>query len=192
MLNPNKIRQLLALLITLAGVSLVAVISLKVYREKPMTGFLPRLPGNIEVSLQKIHYTETRHGIKKWDILADKAEYDKDHEVTHLTGIKLILAGNRSTGDITLVSDRADYYNKTKDVHLKGHVTAESASGMRFLTDEATYLAAQGVILAPGRVKFSDRMLSVEGVGMEYMSSAKKMKLSRDVAATVSPEAGSR
>jgi len=49
----------------LASLSLVAVIVLKIYRGRVTKELLRNLPQNIDVSLNKVHFTETRDGIKK-------------------------------------------------------------------------------------------------------------------------------
>lgn len=190
MLKPNKIRQLLAFFIVVATLSIVAAIVLKVYGDKERAELLRQLPKNIDVSLQKIHYTETRDGVKKWDLLADKAEYEKARDLTHLTGIRLVVAGDRATGDITLTADRAEYHNTSRDVRLIGNVVAKSVSGMEFVTDSAAYIAARSMIKTPDRVRFADKTLKVEGVGMEFMPETKNVRILNDVTADIMPGAG--
>src|SRR5512142_913132 len=126
MIKSNKIRQLLALFVIVSVLSITAAIAVKLYRGRSTAEMLRKLPQNIEVSLQKIHYTETRDGKKKWDLIADKAEFDKKREVTHLTGVRLVVAGSSSTGDITVTAPVADYHNSSKDVTLEGQVEARS------------------------------------------------------------------
>jgi LPS export ABC transporter protein LptC len=183
MIKTNKIRQLLALFVVLASISLAAVIVLKVYRSKGQAELLRKLPQNIDVSLQKVHFTETRNGIKKWDLVADKADYDKSREVTHLTGIRLVVAGDRATGDVTVTAERAEYYNTVKDIGLVGRVEAKSASGMEFTADSMTYVAARSLLRTPGRVRFSDGTITVEGVGMEFTPATKNVRILKDVTA---------
>jgi len=190
MIKRNKIRQLLALVIVLAGISLVAAILFEVYREKRPAERLSRLPKNIDVSLQKIHYTETKNGVRKWDLLADKAEYDKGKEITRLTGVRMTVNGDRTTGDIVLTADRADYLNKTRDVRLSGNIVARSGTGMAFSTGHAEYIAARSMIRTTDRVRFADGNLTVEGIGMELMTDSRSVKIVRDVTATVRSGSG--
>src|SRR3974377_635208 len=186
----NKIRQLLALTIVVASVSLVVPIILKVTRLRGPAEVLPRLAKNVDVSLQKIHYTETKQGVKQWDLVADKAEYTKTQEIIHLTGIRLVVAGNPQTGDITLTAEQGEFSNKTKDVHLAGNVVARSVSGMEFTTSQAAYRAARSMIESPARVKFTDGKLTLEGVGMELMTVTKNLRIQRDGTADIRSEAG--
>jgi len=190
MTKSNKIRQLLALLVVAGSLSLAAVIVMKIYQGRETKELLRNLPKNIDVSLQKIHFTETKEGIKKWDLVADKADYDKKREITHLSGIHLVIAGDGTTGDITLTAPRADYHNITRDVTLDGKVVAKSASGMEFTTNGASYIAARSVILTSSRVKFTDGKLILEGVGMEFVPETKNVRLLNSVTAHFTPRAG--
>lgn len=188
MLKPHKIRQLLALAIVFSALSLVVTIALKVYWGRRHADTTARIFPTADISLQKIHYTETKKGKKQWDLLADKAEYVKEKETTRLTGVQLVLADYGATGDISLTADRADYRNKTGDVDLSGNIKARSASGMEFSTVSAGYNAARGVITTADPVRFTDGLLSVEGVGMELAIESRRVRIGGGVTAKVTPE----
>ena len=190
MTKSNKIRQLLALFVILASLSLVAIIVIKIYKGRVTKQLLRKLPKNIDVSLKKIHFTETREGIKKWDLVADKAEFNKKMEVTHLTGVHLTIAAGGKMGDITLTAPRADYHNITRDVRLDGKVIAKSSSGMEFTLEDAEYIAARSVIVSSGRVRFTDGKLTMEGVGMEFKPETKNFRILTGVTASIVPGAG--
>lgn len=187
MVNQTKIRQLLAWVIIIAVLALAAAIALKAYRGMRSGPVLPSLPKNIDVSLQKIHYTETKGGRKKWDLLADRAEYDKAGEMVRLTGIRLEVAMAGKTGDLVLTSRQADYHTRTRDVELIGNVVAKSASGMELTTGRIAYIAADSMLKTADRVKFTDAALAVEGVGMEFMLDTKRLKIMQRVEASYTP-----
>ncbi len=187
MIKTNKIRQLLALFVIVTSLSIAAAIAVKLYRSRETADMLRKLPKNIEISLQKIHFTETRDGVKKWDLVADKADYDKKLEVTHLSGVRLVVTGDRSTGEITLTAPRADFHNTTKDVRLDGDVVAKSASGMEFTTSNVSYVAARSLIKTSSPVKFSDGKLTLEGVGMEFKPETKNVRILNRVVANIRP-----
>lgn len=172
------------------SLSIVAVIAVKLYRGRVTAELLRKLPKNIEVSLQKIHFTETKDGVKKWDLVADKADYDKKGEVTHLTGVRLVVAGERATGDITLTALRADFHNVSKDVRMDGNIVARSASGMEFTAANATYIAARSLIVSSDRVSFTDGKLKLEGVGMEFVPQTKNIRILSKVTANIKPGGG--
>ena len=190
MIKSNKIRQLLALFVVVSIISLTATIAVKIYLGRGTAELLRKLPKNIDVSLQKIHYTETREGVKKWDLVAEKADYDKSREVTRLTDVRLVVAGNGSTGEITLTAPVADYHNTTKDVTLNGQVEARSVSGMEFTTSDVKYIAASSLLKTSNPVKFTDGKLTLEGVGMEFKPATKNVRVLSKVTANILPRAG--
>ena len=190
MITSGKNRQILALVIITATLAVAGAIALKAYRGMRAGPLLPSLPKNIDVSLQKIHYTETKGGMKKWDLVADKAEYDKVNELIRLAVIRFEVAGAGKAGELVLTADRGTYHTVSKNVDLVGNVVAKSASGMMFTTGQAAYAAARSMVYTADRVKFSDGSLTVEGRGMEFLVAEKKMKILQDVTAGFIPGAG--
>jgi LPS export ABC transporter protein LptC len=189
MIKLNKIRQLLAFFVIMASLTLVGMISYKIYQGR-LSKELPRkLPKNIDISLKQVHLTETRDGEKKWDLIAERADYDKGQEVTQLTGVRLVIAGSGGAGDISLTSRRAEYHNVSRDVSLEGGVVAKTASGMELKTDSAKYLADKAVIVSSGKVKFTDGKLTLEGVGMEFKPQTRDFRLNSSVTANLQPGA---
>ena len=190
MLKLNNIKRLLAFAIILAGASVTIAIALRVQQGKVSTEKISRLPGGVDVALNKVHYTETKDGRKKWDLLADHAAYDRGKDVVHLTRVRLLVVGSGKMGDIVLTADLADYDSKSKDVKLTGNVVAKSAAGMKFTTNGAVYLADRSMIKSVDRVRFSSGKLMVEGVGMEFMTATKTMRIMDDVSAVVDTGVG--
>jgi len=190
MIKPNKIRQLLALFIVFASISIVALIAYKIYKVSLLKE-LPRiLPKNIDVSLKQIHLTETMEDGKKWDLFAEKAEYDNTKEITHLTGgVRLVITGEGNAGDITVTAPSADYHNNSKDVSLVGDVLAKSASGMEITTKGAQYIAERNMIVSSGRVRYTDGKLTLEGVGMEFRLQSRDFSILSAVTADILPRA---
>ena len=186
MLNMSKIRQLLALVIVVATLALAAVIALKAYRGMRSAPVLPSLPKNIDLSLQKIHYTEIKEGVKKWEMVAEKADYDKVEDVVHLAGVRFDITRAGKAGKIILTAARAEYDTRKKDVMLAGNVQARSSSGIEFSTERIAYIGAQSLLRTTERVKFNDGNLKVEGVGMDFMVDEKTLKILRQVEASYS------
>ncbi len=189
MINTRKIRQILALVIIAATLAVAGTIALKAYRSMRVGTLLPSLPKNIDVSLQKIHYTETKGGVKKWDLVADKGEYDKVKEAILLNRVSFEVTMSGTTGNVVLTADRGTYHVRSKDIELVGKVVARSASGMTFTTEKATYQAARSMVCSSDRVKFTDGGLAVAGTGMEFNVETKQLKILKDVTADYKPGA---
>ncbi len=186
MLKPNKIKLLLALCIAVAGIWLTVEIVLKTHQSKGPVEMLKQLPKNIDISLQKIHYTDTKDGEKRWDLVADKVEYDRNVDYTYLKNVRMeIFPKGKDSGKVTLVAERATYHNKTGDVEVAGRVKADNDAGMRLETDHLSFDSSRSMIYTRDRVKFTDHGLIVEGTGMEFMLKAKSVRVLNDVTAHV-------
>jgi LPS export ABC transporter protein LptC len=183
--KPNKIKQLLALCIITAGAWLAIVIVLKTHQPKGPAEYLKELPKNIDLSLQKIHYSEVKDGEKRWELLADKVEYDKNQEFTFFKKISMIIFGKGKGGQITIAADSAKYYNKTGDVELSGNVSALNASGMKFNTGHIRYISSRSMFSTNDHVTFADGGLIVNGIGMELMLKTKNVRVLKNVAADI-------
>jgi LPS export ABC transporter protein LptC len=187
MLKSNNIRQLLAFIIIMAGLVLTVTIAVRMSRKAPHDPASAQRVPTADVTLNKIHYTETRQGKKQWDLVADKAEHDLKKDLTRLTGVRLTVAGDRKTGDLSLTADHADYHTKTGDVELAGNVKAWNSAGMTFTSATAAYVAAESLIRTADPVKFSNGSLTVEGTGMMLATDTKTLRIDRQVTATFTP-----
>jgi LPS export ABC transporter protein LptC len=185
MSNLNNIRRFLAFIAILSAVIIIAVISYRVQRVQQAVGAIPGLQGNVEVSLNKIHYTESKNGLKKWDLVAEKAEYDKVKEITSLNSVRMVVAGGSKTGDLTLEADRALFDNRSKNVVLAGNVRGRSKEGLEIVTESVTYVSVDSILKSSDRVWMSDGNITVKGTGLEFHTDSKVFRLLKDVDATV-------
>ena len=125
--NLNKIRRFLAIAAALAAIFVIATIVFRMQQESSPKLAIRKLPVQVDVSLQKVHFTEVRQGVKRWDLTAERAEYNKETDTTSLSGVELLIAGGDKVGELRVMADRADYRNSTKDVTLSGNVKGEGA-----------------------------------------------------------------
>lgn len=181
--NFNNIKRFLGLAAVVASLLVVGTILLRM--DHGMVPKLPvrKLPLQVDISLQKFHYTETKQGVKRWDLAAEKAEYNKKKDQTSLAVVRLTVAGGAKFGDLVITADRAEYHNGTRDVVLSGKVTGVSSKGIRFSASNVSYLASRSLLVSEDRVRFSDGGNELEGVGMEFQTQTRRFKLKKDVSA---------
>lgn len=185
MLRPKKIRLVLALAIVLAGVSLIVAVVVKVDHEGGTADKPVSMPDNVDMALQKVHYSEVRDGVTKWDLFADSALLDKKKDNFHLHRVRLVLAAEKKTGSITLTADEAEYDTQSKDVELVGNVVAKSDSGLQFTTERASYIASRALIKTSSPVRFTNGNFAVRGIGMEFMTASRDLRIMKDVSADI-------
>jgi len=184
----NNIRRFLVILASFTALFVVATITFRMHQGGTPAHKVPKLPLKVDVSLQRVHYTETRQGVKRWDLSADRAEYNKDADSTTLSGVRLVVSGSAPTGDLQVTADRAEYHNATRDVLLTGNVHGSSGNGMEFFSTRVTYLAAREQLVSSEPVRFKDGGLLLEGVGMEFQTQTRRLRLMKDVSAVYQPQ----
>ncbi|WP_460594684.1 LPS export ABC transporter periplasmic protein LptC [Geomonas sp. Red276] len=186
----NKIRRFVAVVSVLATLFMIAFILFKL-RANDLPGVkVAKLPVQVDISLQKVHYTETKEGKKRWDLTADRAEYNKKADTTSLTGVRFAVAGNERTGELLVTAQRADYNNSTRDLTLTGEVHGTSSKGLEFFAPSVSYVAARSLIKSEDRVRLVDQGLELEGVGMELLTQSRKLRLLSEVKAVYRPGRG--
>ncbi len=190
MLEPRKIRQLLALAIILAGISLVVVIAGKFSGAPKSAPVSTPLSGNADIALRKIHFSEMRDGSKKWELVADSAEHDRASGIARLSGVRMQVAGEPATGDILLTAERADYHTETKDLQLTGKVRVTTDSGLEVTMPKATYVNSLSLVRTDTPVRLTDKEMTVSGVGLELNTVSRSVRILRNVEANLKGGSG--
>lgn len=185
MVSTGKIRILLAILITTAIVGIVAAISLKGSRRASMEPVHLQLPHNIDVAMQNARFTEMRNGTTVWELVAERAEYDKSGDVAYLSNIRMHFAKTRTAGAITVTAAKGEYYSKTNNIKLRGtvHVTAEASAS--FDTESIDYLASKSQFSTSEPVTFHHQRLTLSAQGMELNVKNQKAIFHKAIDATV-------
>jgi LPS export ABC transporter protein LptC len=185
--NRNKIKNMLAfVLLAVTAVLAVAVFS-RYFSVKKKEALLSALPKNIDVSLQKIHYSEIRNGVKQWDLEAEKAELDKKRETVDLRRPRLTLYLQKEPRVLYVSGDRARYELKTRNVHLEGNVEGHGG-GMTISTERVSIITAESKIHTNDHVRMTYGASSLEGDGMEVHTDSGTMTLRNNVSAVLAGE----
>jgi LPS export ABC transporter protein LptC len=185
MVSPRNIRFALALLVTAAIVGIVAAISLKGFRATSPEPVSQQLPQNIDVALHNARFTEMREGTTVWELVAERAEYDKTGDVAYLSNIHMVYAKSRSNGSITLTASKGEYSNTSKNIRLRGKVHVVTESGMVFDTETLDYLAASSLFRTADRVDFHHERLSLAAIGMELDAKTETSRFFKSIDAVV-------
>jgi LPS export ABC transporter protein LptC len=181
----NKIKQVLAFVVIAVASYLTVVIAVKYHRLKSPADMLSDLPENIDLSLQKVHYTNTKDGVLQWDLLARKVDYYNNSGVIRFSQAEMVLFGKGGSGKYTLVADTADYHKKSGDVELVGNITSTNESGMTFSTGHLDYSASRSLVTTDDPVRLEDTTLTVEGRGMELRLDTRKLRVLHNVTAVI-------
>ena len=185
MVSFGKIRILLAILITMAIVGIVAAISQKGPRRAPMDSVSQQLPQNIDVAMQNARFAEMRNGTAVWELVAERAEYDKSGNVVYLSDIRMEFAKTRTAGAITVTAAKGEYSSKSNNVKLRGKVRVTTDAGASFDTESIDYLASTSQFRTSESVNFHHQRLTLSAQGMELNVKDQKARFHRAIDATV-------
>jgi len=179
-----------------AAVLLLIVIALAVFFRRSEPARSPMATGQAAgtpaATMEGMRASEFRQGVKRWDLIAEQAEYEKVPERTFLKGVTLVVAGKPSVGTITFTSPQAEFMNASKNLLLPDGVSATGDRRLRFSAGPAVFSNASGLLTARGHVRYADDMLQVEGEEMLFATETRDLRLKRNVQATVHPQAAKR
>ncbi len=185
MVSSGKIRILLAILITMAIIGIVAAISQKGPRRAPMDSVSQQLPQNIDVVMQNARFAEMRNGTAVWELVAERAEYDKSGNVVYLSNISMEFAKTRTAGAITVTAAMGEYSSKSNNVKLRGKVRVTTEANASFDTESIDYLANKSQFHTSELVKFHHQRLALSALGMELNVKDQKARFHKAIDATV-------
>lgn len=158
----------------MAGVGIAAAIFLKGARTPLPEPVSQQLPRNIDVALTNARFNEMKDGVPVWELVADRAEYDKSGENAFLATIRMVYKKNRANGEIVVTADKGEYISSSRNVKLLGKVHVTTGSGMVMDTDSLEYQADRSLFLTKDRVVINHERLSLDAVGMELDASTEK------------------
>ena len=144
-----------------------------------------QLPQNIDLALQDAHFAEMRNGSKVWELVAKRAEYDKNGEMAFLTNIRMDFVKSASNDAITVTAAEGDYSSKSNDITLRGAVHVTTGAGASFQTESLNYLAKKAQFRTADIVSFKHQRLTMTAQGMELNVKDQKARFFKTINAAV-------
>ncbi len=138
-----------------------------------------------DLKLDRVHYTETREGIKEWELEADSAAYNREKETIVLEKIRGTFYGKNQESYV-LVGERGRFNTKTKVIEVYDGVKIDSSHGYRFRTKSIQYRADQRELTTSDRVEIKGPDMQMEGVGMVVELNRECLKIFGGVTTTLS------
>lgn len=175
----------MAILVTTAIVGIVAAISLKGPLRAPMEPALLQLPQNIDVAMRNARFAEMRNGTTVWELVAERAEYDKSGDIAYLSNIHMEFAKTRTAGAITVTAAKGEYSSKSNNVKLRGKVHVTTDASASFDTESIDYLATKSQFRTSESVTFHHQRLALSAQGMELNVKDQRAIFHKAIDATV-------
>ena len=187
MVPPVYIRSLLALFVTAVIIGIATVVFRNVSQEsKPVpSANQQQLPQNIDIALKKARFAEIQDALLVWELVAERAEYDKTGDITYLRDIRMEFQKTASQGAITVTADSGEYFIAKKDIFLKGNIHVVTDEDARFDTEKITYLSAVNQFTTKEPVIFCQQRIQLTATGMDLDVKSQKANFKSLVAASI-------
>ncbi len=179
-------RFLMAALLVL--VTAITVVVIRNFRGAGPEEFLQEIPGQVDLALKEVRYTETRGGRREWTLVADQASYQREGEVTRIANIQLTFHAEKEGEDVRMTAREGEIRLGTHSVEVWGDVVVSTGKGSSLHTERARYRQSEGMVVADGPVRLISPGLEVTGKGMRLWVESRRMKLLSDVEARLQPQ----
>lgn len=128
-----------------------------------------------QAKMEEIRLTEIQDGVKKWILVAKRADYLQDQHLIQLTGVQVEVFW-KGGDNIKLTGDIGYINTKTRELTLKGQIRAEVGE-YRFEASQVSYIPKQRALKATGEVKIQGPQVIIRGRNLQVELDKKRLSL---------------
>jgi len=185
----KRLRSFVGVIIlgSLAGVAIMTWRTMAPPIEKKATAKEPT--SSADLKLDRVHYTETREGVKEWELEAASAQYFKEENTVLLDKVKATFFGKEGQ-TYTLVGEKGRSNTTTKAIQIFDGIRLESSDGYQMHTQSLNYQPQKREFHTPDAVEIMGPQLRVEGIGLIVDLDRQQLKVLREVHTTLSQTGG--
>jgi LPS export ABC transporter protein LptC len=160
----NTRNFLVFFMIAIAGILLGLVI--RNYQWFSPDDILESVPHDVDFSLQRLSYTETRDGVRSWTLVADSAAHTIGEEMTHIENIHMTFYDADDLGNVTMTARSGEIHTGRGEVMVRGNVVVNSPRGYTVYTEHLQYLDGDRLIRTEEPVRLVSETMEMTGKGM--------------------------
>lgn len=182
--NKRRIRQILAVAIVAASVALAGAVIFRQLRTTPPESASRKISPEIDMAMTKLRFSEMEDNAKLWELVADRADYDKEPGQARLSGVRLETFEGK-VGGMVVTSDTGSYDEPARIVRMNGKVHAVTRRGMIVDTESAEYRPDSGMLVSDRPVTVVDGRMKLDAVGMNMSLKDEKVRFLKQVDAVI-------
>jgi len=175
-----NLRRLLACLILIIVLALGVLLWRHLQKQSPLD-VLEALPEQVDLSLQKLHYTQNEDGQRSWTLDAEKAEYQRESGQGMLDKVHLTLYEAGQFGEVTLSADHGSLEQDKQQLEAWGNVVVTTAKGDRLYTERLRYDGATRFLLTDEPVRIVGQRMELKGTGLQAGLESGRMQLKKNI-----------
>ena len=180
------LRSLLGVIVlgSLGGVAVMVWLTVGPGPDKKTPPQKPEIAADLK--LDRVHYTETREGVKEWELEAASAVYFKGENAVLLEKVRGTFYGKGQETYI-LVGAKGRFNTQTKVIEVFDGVKIDSSDGYHLRTRSLKYQSEQRELHTSDPVEMDGPDLEVKGVGMVVELKQQRVKILGGVTSTFAP-----
>ena len=144
---------------------------------------IPKMDTAADLSLEKIHYVETKGEKKEWELRARSADHFLQGDVTLLK--ELTVTFFAEGGRIVTIRGEEGYIKGKKEIEARGNVVITSSDGYRMVTNSLRYDGHRHEIFTSDPVLIERQGMRVKGVGIVVDLTNEKLYIQKDVVTVI-------
>jgi|YelNatPaOPRAMG01_1025707.scaffolds.fasta_scaffold07126_7 LPS export ABC transporter protein LptC len=133
-----------------------------------------------DLELKKVKYTETREGVKEWELEAFSVGYFQEEGIVVCEKVKATFFGQNEVA-YTLTGVKGKFNIKTKIIEVFGGVRIDSTDGYHLRSPSIKYLAEKKELVTADLVEMEGPRWRVEGQGMIVDIDRQRVKILNQV-----------
>lgn len=157
-------------------------------RRRAQNKILVDLLPDVAQRIRDFHRVKVENGKKVWEVSAREAQYLEGDGVV-VVDAPVLEVNLRDQHVVKLSAERGKIYLRERElerVEFEGGIEAK-LDDYELQTDQASYEAERGMIIAPGAVRIDGGGLDLQGEHMEIDVNAKKLIIFKDVRTILQP-----
>lgn len=179
-------RRVLAILI-LGSVVVLAVVLWRHLEQQAPEDILAALPKQVDLSLEKLHYTQNEEGQRRWTLMADKAEYQRDNSQALLEKVHLVLYRAGQFGEVTLDAERGRLEQAERQIDVWDHVVIKTSRQEQLFTEKLHYDGRLQRLSTDEPVRLQSPQLKLTGTGLQVDLDQGRLLVKKDVRMLIFP-----
>lgn len=181
-------RRALALVILVAVLVLAGVLW-RYLRDQPPDAVVDSLPQSVDLALDRLHYTQTEAGKKRWTLTSERAEYLRDSALVRLAPVDLAVFDAGVFGDLSLRAQRGEFREDIARVDVWDDVVLTAATGERLETETLRYDDKTRQLSSAAPIRITSPRLTLTGVGLLIDLEKNTLVVQKDVTMLLLPNA---
>lgn len=175
-----SLRNLLALLILLSVAALIITLGLNL-PGKDAEELLELLPKQVDLALEKIHYTQNEGGRRRWTLDADSATYQREAGLVSLQNVEMVFFETGRFSEVRMTATEGLFDQQQEQVDVWGEVEITTDQNEHFYTERLRYEQKSRQVISDERVRMISPQLELTGEGFQLDLQAGRMSILRDV-----------